>query len=481
MVALRWALAALGVAASIGCGGGGDGGSVLDVGGVEDAGALPDGAADTWLPSDLRDGADDQAAHPPGPDGLTDAAADTPDVPLPPDAGPGPDLRDSVEGPDVRADVLVAAGPVVLNEVVPAAPDGGPDWLEIYNRSAERVSVAGWSLRDSDDAHVWTVPAGVSIPAGGFLVLRQSAAPGEPGFDFGLGGADSARLFDADGALVDATTWAEGAAPAGRSWGRWPDGGEWYVLRTPTPGAPNAEPWVPLPDVVDGPDAGGEDVPEVPDVVTTPDVGTAPDVVPIPDVVTAPDAAAIPDSGANPDGASAPDVVAAPDLFVIPDLVTVPDVPPPADVPPDVPLPPVPPIVVNEIMARDPLGGADWAELYNPSPIDWDVGGYLVTDHPNDPLSLWETLPPDRIVPAGGFLILWARDAPQGADFTFAFKSDDDFRLAHPDGTLVDGTSWTDGQAPEGGSWGRYPDGTGGFVTLPASTPGGPNAAPAAR
>lgn len=323
------------------------------------------------------------------PDALADAAGDG--------AGPGLDV------PDAAAPVGV-----VVNEVVAAAADGGPDWIELYNGGAAAADIGGWVLRDDDDTHAWTVPDGTTVPAGGFLVLSETDGAGGAGFEFGLGAADRVRLFDPAGALVDETAWTELAAPAGQSWGRWPDGsGPFATLEAPTPGQPNARP-APPPDVVGPPDAG-------PDVPSPPDAG-------------------------------------------------------PTDVSPGV----VPPIVVNEIMARDPLGGEDWAELYNLGTEPVDVGGFRVTDEPTDPIALWETLPAGLVVPAGGFLVLEAR-----TDFTFAFNSDEDFAIALPDGTPIDQTAWLDGQAPAGGSWGRYPDGTGRFATLPEPTRGAANAAPA--
>lgn len=55
----------------------------------------------------------------------------------------------------------------------------------------------------------------------------------ETEFDFGFGGADQARLFDADGVtLLDAYTWESHAAT---TYGRCPDGGgEFQETTTPT-------------------------------------------------------------------------------------------------------------------------------------------------------------------------------------------------------------------------------------------------------
>ena len=38
--------------------------------------------------------------------------------------------------------------PVVINELVAKDPAGGPDWVELYNRSPEAVRMFGWGLSD---------------------------------------------------------------------------------------------------------------------------------------------------------------------------------------------------------------------------------------------------------------------------------------------------------------------------------------------
>ena len=60
------------------------------------------------------------------------------------------------------------------------------------NTGPAPVDVSGFSLpRQRRHASRYVIPAGTTIAAGGYLVLDEAA------FGFGLGGADSARLFDA--------------------------------------------------------------------------------------------------------------------------------------------------------------------------------------------------------------------------------------------------------------------------------------------
>src|SRR5258706_14585463 len=72
---------------------------------------------------------------------------------------------------------LLATG-VVINEFMasnntgyqdPAFPGQNPDWIELYNPTANPVNLEGWKLKDSSST--WTFPTGSSIAAGGYLVV----------------------------------------------------------------------------------------------------------------------------------------------------------------------------------------------------------------------------------------------------------------------------------------------------------------------
>lgn len=140
------------------------------------------------------------------------------------------------------------SSPVRINEV--ESQDGSPgDWVELTNTGTTAVSLAGYVLRDSEDTadHASTIPAGTSVAPGGFTVLDEAD------FGFGLGKADSARLFDPRGQLVDSTSWT---AHATTTYGRNPDGtGAFAETSEPTKGTANrfagvvtAEPWPGGPD-----------------------------------------------------------------------------------------------------------------------------------------------------------------------------------------------------------------------------------------
>lgn len=104
---------------------------------------------------------------------------------------------------------------VTVNEVESSGGTPG-DWVELYNAGPAPADVSGWKFLDNDDTHTpYVIPKGTVIAAGGYYVLEEAA------FGFGLGAADSARLFDSTGALTDSHNWT---AHASTTYGRCPNG-----------------------------------------------------------------------------------------------------------------------------------------------------------------------------------------------------------------------------------------------------------------
>jgi hypothetical protein len=146
-------------------------------------------------------------------------------------------------------------------------------------------------------------------------------------------------------------------------------------------------------------------------------------------------------------------------------------------------------VVINE--ARNSSG--DFIELYNTDGVEFDLSGYGLTDEASagsPDVGGAERFPAGTIVPPYGFVLVLANmpipDGPtnnctglpapcyhvtfgvnQGGETAFLLTPSDDVK----DSTLVPGnlTSST--------TWGRYPDGTGGFDYVLA-TPKSPNMIP---
>lgn len=122
------------------------------------------------------------------------------------------------------------------------------DWLEIYNPGSQAVNMAGMFLTDDLDFPTqYQIPAGVTIPAGGYLVFWCDTTPGQgplhTNFNISRTGEDLG-LFDtiANGnQMLDGFTFPTQTTDV--TSGRFPNGtGPIGVLASPTPGATNGGP-----------------------------------------------------------------------------------------------------------------------------------------------------------------------------------------------------------------------------------------------
>ena len=106
----------------------------------------------------------------------------------------------------------------------------------------------------------------------------------------------------------------------------------------------------------------------------------------------------------------------------------------------------------------------DWIELYNAGDKDASLAGYYITDDQTDPFK--RSLPTEAVVPAKGFLILWADDTPTQGPLHLPFglsKTGESAWLCDPDGKVLSGTSYSAPPVSDS-SFARYPDGTGTFA-----------------
>lgn len=124
------------------------------------------------------------------------------------------------------------------------------DWIELYNGTGYDLDagVLVFSDSDSSSADPWSVPRGTMIPAGGFLLfwadgdgwkggthLPFRLSAGGDGFSLGrtVPGNEEVPFV----ALLEQVSFEEQSPDI--SFGRFPDGGEWRLLDTPTPGYSN--------------------------------------------------------------------------------------------------------------------------------------------------------------------------------------------------------------------------------------------------
>ncbi|WP_144760367.1 lamin tail domain-containing protein [Curtobacterium sp. 9128] len=120
------------------------------------------------------------------------------------------------------------------------------------------------------------------------------------------------------------------------------------------------------------------------------------------------------------------------------------------------------PVRINEVESQDGTPG-DWVELTNTGTTAVDLGGYVLKDSEDDHAY---RIPAGTTVAPGGFTVL------DESAFGFGLGKADAVRLFDPNGTQVDGYSWT---AHAATTYGRNPDGTGDFAETAAPTKGAAN------
>lgn len=259
---------------------------------------------------------------------------------------------------------------VKINEVESSGGTPG-DWVELINNGTTDADIGGWVVKDNDDTHSYTIPSGTTITAGGYYVVDTDLpAHANP---FGLGGADSARLY-APGVTdpVDSYTWTTAATV---TYGRCPNGTGGFVdTAASTKGAANSCP------------------------ATTPNVK------------------------------------------------------------------------INEVESNDGTN-PDWIELINNATVPADIGGWVVKDS-DDTHAI--TLPSGTTVAPGGYFVINTDDP--NVTGNFGLGTGDSARLFTAGAaSLVDSYTWTQHAAV---TYGRCPNGTGGFVDTRAATKGAANSCP---
>jgi spore coat protein CotH len=423
-----------------------------------------------------------------------------------------------------EADAGADAGTLVINEIVAKNADGENDWIELYV-VVGTVALGEYTIVDDSADHEPQALPEVSLSAGDFYVIEaidedDECPAGSSCVAFKLGSDDDVTLFN-NGVQVDTLDWVEGEAEEGASYGLLPDGTGSPQTLAPTRGAANEAPV----DDDDGDDADTDTIEDGHAAVMVNEIvakATADGddwiefYVSGTETVHLSDYTVVDDSeGREP--AALPDVYLAPGSFYV--VLATEDAP--ADGSAYVPfklgsddsvslyqgddlidkldwddgealigysygrypdgsedsqsLSPTPgyeneaadrgQLVINEIMAKDSDGGFDWFELYNAGDAAVKLADYSVVDDGDDqePAAL-----PDLLLSPGEFLVIYATGTDT-ADVLYQV----DFKLGASDSlslilndAVVDYMEWADSDAPEGFSYGLYPDGAWDSQTL---------------
>ena len=122
------------------------------------------------------------------------------------------------------------------------------DWFELYNAEPTNVNLYGYFLTDDPNAQrKWTIPAGVVIPAGGFLLFwadNDDLAPNHCNFSLASEG-ETIMLSTPATQIVDSVSYEK--IPPNISIGRFPDGStNWYFYEKSTPAESNGAPGIPV-------------------------------------------------------------------------------------------------------------------------------------------------------------------------------------------------------------------------------------------
>ncbi len=123
---------------------------------------------------------------------------------------------------------------VVINEFLAHTDDPELDYIELYNYSAQPVTLGGCFVTDDVGVNKFTIPSGTTIPAKGFVVFNQN----QLGFSLNAAGETIYLRSPGLDRIIDAIHFK--GQDNGVSTGRYPDGSpDLHELSTKTPGAAN--------------------------------------------------------------------------------------------------------------------------------------------------------------------------------------------------------------------------------------------------
>ena len=107
---------------------------------------------------------------------------------------------------------------IVINEINYKSSDESDagDWLELHNPSTMDIDLSNWIIKDDNDEHEFIIP-NMTLTSGGFIVIVEnqekftnlhSDVETIKNLDFGLGGNDQVRIFNAADELIDSVSYS---------------------------------------------------------------------------------------------------------------------------------------------------------------------------------------------------------------------------------------------------------------------------------
>ena len=161
------------------------------------------------------------------------------------------------------ADNVLAAGSIVISEVLAHSHANAPDWIELYNTTSQDINIGGWFLSDKNNdepnAMKFEIPVGVVIRTHDYLVFTEDLSFGNPSapgcrIPFGLSEAgETVYLHSGEAGLLTGYYQTEenfDASDSGVTLGRYEktelsDGYDFTRMATPTQGTINSAPMIP--------------------------------------------------------------------------------------------------------------------------------------------------------------------------------------------------------------------------------------------
>lgn len=328
----------------------------------------------------------------------------------------------------LRINEIMVDNQTILGD--PGKPGEFPPWLDIYNAGLEEVDLSGMYLtNDLTNPTKFQITDGITIPAGGFITFFADGESGRGALhtNFQLDKTGGQIGIFSGTQQIDAYSF--GSQTADVSEGRYPDGVDnWISFTKPTAGSSNLL----LPPIISS-------------TIHIPLLPTASDTVTVVAVITDDDTLLTTTLYYSATGSS---FVGVPMTNTQENLYTALIPPQPGsqlveyyilagDNDGQTSIAPhnktsdlyeyivgyqPPTLRINEFMAdnetvtsdpNEPNEFPDWVELYNPGPDSIDIGGWYLTDDPNNPTKF--RIADGITIPANGFLIFYAdNDLEQG-------------------------------------------------------------------